>query len=217
MSSNEMTGNDDTTTPRQTIPTATDSLREHRARLLAARLAAGPALLELDDAIELFWAYQHRIGACHPIGDDDQNKQLLRLAKDAGLFAGICRAIVAGEEFYQTAENRAARAAAVGRARIAVGELMKNEGRRDVRSHRVGRATLATGGVTMAYRAVVAFTCVQCAGAIPSGALFSRQTRHTPSRGVGMPTTNPVCVTCRPLRLEDTGETEAAAPDARED
>ena len=86
-----------------------------------------------------------------------------------------------------------------------------------VRSHRVGRATLATGVVTIAYRAVVEFTCVQCAGVIPTGALFSRQTRHTPSRGVGMPATDPVCVTCRPLRLEDTGETETAATDARED
>ena len=87
-------------------------MREHRAQQLAALLAEGPSLLELDDAIELFWAYQDRIGTCHPIGDDDQDKKLLRLAKDAGLFAGICRAIVAGEEFYRSAENRAARAAA---------------------------------------------------------------------------------------------------------
>ncbi len=106
------TPNDPTAQPQQTTPTAKDSLRRHRAQQLAALLADGPALLELDDAIELFWAYQDRIGACHPIGDDDQDKKLLRLAKDAGLFAGICRAIVAGEEFYQSAENRAARAAA---------------------------------------------------------------------------------------------------------
>ncbi len=92
---------------------------------------------------------------------------------------------------------------------------MKNEGRRDVRSNRVGRATLATGVITTAYRAVVAFVCVECAGAIPPGALFSRQSRHTPSRGVGMPTTDPVCVTCRPLCVEDIEET--AATDARED
>ncbi len=94
---------------------------------------------------------------------------------------------------------------------------MKNEGRRDVRSNRVGRAMLGTGVITIAYRAVVAFVCVECAGAIPPGAFFSRQTRHTPSRGVGMPTTDPVCVTCRPLRLEDNGETETAVTDARED
>jgi len=86
---------------------------------------------------------------------------------------------------------------------------------RDVRSHRVGRATLATGGITIAYRAVVAFTCVQCAGAIPPGALFSRQTRRTPTGAMGVTTTDPICGTCRPLRLEDTGE--AAATDARDD
>ncbi len=87
--------------------------------------------------------------------------------------------------------------------------------RGDVRSHRVGRATLATGGVTTAYRAVVEFTCVQCAGAIPPGALFSRQTRHTPTGAMGVTTTDPVCITCRPFCLEDTGE--AAATDARDD
>ncbi len=87
--------------------------------------------------------------------------------------------------------------------------------RGDVKSHRVGHVTLATGGVTTAYRAVVAFTCVQCAGAIPPGALFSRQTRHTPNGAMGVTTTDPVCITCRPFCLEDTGE--AAATDARDD
>jgi len=111
-STTNTTPHDPTAQPRQTTRTAKDSLREHRAQQLAALLAEGPSLLELDDAIELFWAYQDRIGTCHPIGDDDQDKKLLRLAKDAGLFAGICRAIVAGEEFYRSAENRAARAAA---------------------------------------------------------------------------------------------------------
>jgi len=104
---------DQMTTPQQqTTRTAKDSLRERRGQELAALLADGPALLELDDAIELFWAYQDRIGTCHPIGDDDQDKQLLRLAKDADLFAGICRAIVAGEELFCSDDNRAARAAA---------------------------------------------------------------------------------------------------------
>ncbi len=87
---------------------------------------------------------------------------------------------------------------------------MALEERRDVKSHRVGGATLATGVVTTAYRAVVEFTCVQCVGAIVPGALFSRQTRrtplHTPLRTTGALTTEPVCVTCRPLRLEDAGE-----------
>ncbi len=87
--------------------------------------------------------------------------------------------------------------------------------RGDVRSHRVGRATLATGGVTTAYRAVAAFECVQCAGIIAPGALFSRQTRHTPTGAMGVTTTDPVCVICRPFHLEDTGKT--AATDGRED
>ncbi len=83
---------------------------------------------------------------------------------------------------------------------------MKNEGRRDVKSNRVGRATLATGGVTTAYRAVVAFECVQCAGTIAPGALFSRQSRHTSRGTMGAPANDPVCVTCRPLRLEGIDE-----------
>ncbi len=76
----------------------------------------------------------------------------------------------------------------------------------DAKSHRVGRATLATDGVTTAYRAVVAFECVQCAGTIAPGALFSRRSRHTSWSALGAPATDPVCVTCRPLRLEDAGE-----------
>ena len=94
---------------------------------------------------------------------------------------------------------------------------MPKEKHSETKSHRVGRATLATGVVTTAYRAVVAFACVQCAGVIPSGALFSRRSRHTSWVALGAPATDPVCVTCRPLRLEDTGETETAATDARED
>ncbi len=89
--------------------------------------------------------------------------------------------------------------------------------RSDVKSNRVGRAMLATGGVTTGYRALVAFECVLCARTIAPGELFSRQTRRTPTGAMGATTTDPVCVTCRPLRLEDTGETEAAATDARED
>ncbi len=78
--------------------------------------------------------------------------------------------------------------------------------RSDVKSNRVGRATLATGGVTTAYRAVAAFECVQCARAIAPGALFSRQPRRTPPGAFGMTATDPICVTCRPLRLETTSE-----------
>ncbi len=75
-----------------------------------------------------------------------------------------------------------------------------------VRSHRVGRATLATGVVTIAYRAVVEFTCVQCAGVIPTGALFSRQTRRTSWGALGAMTTDPVCIACRPFCLEGIDE-----------
>ena len=57
---------------------------------------------------------------------------------------------------------------------------MTKERHSEAKSHRVGRATLGTGVVTTAYRAVVALECVQCAGAIAPGALFSRQPRRTP-------------------------------------
>ncbi len=74
-----------------------------------------------------------------------------------------------------------------------------------MKSHRVGRATLVSGVVTTVYRAVTTFTCVQCAGTIAPGVLFSRQTRRTPTGALGVTTTDPVCVTCRPLRLDDAG------------
>jgi len=92
---------------------------------------------------------------------------------------------------------------------------MTKESHSAVKSHRVGRAMLATGAVTTAYRAVVAFECVQCAGTIAPRALFSRQTRHTPTGVLGRPTTDPVCVLCRPLRLDDAGE--AVTTDTRDD
>jgi hypothetical protein len=79
-----------------------------------------------------------------------------------------------------------------------------------VKSHRVGRATLHTGTVTTAYRAVVTFTCVECGQTIAPDALFSRQPRHTPLHTPFQTSSalasDPVCVICRPLRLEDVGE-----------
>ena len=83
----------------------------------------------------------------------------------------------------------------------AQGELIVR--RATKKSHRVGRATLTDGVVTTAYRAVVAFTCVQCAREIASGELFSRLTRRTQGGGMSAPTTDPICATCRPLRLDD--------------
>jgi len=83
---------------------------------------------------------------------------------------------------------------------------MTKESHREVKSHRVGRATLVSGMVTTAYRAVVAFTCVQCAGTSAPGALCSRQSRHAPLQTTGALAPDPICRTCRPLRLDDAGE-----------
>lgn len=83
---------------------------------------------------------------------------------------------------------------------------MAKERYSDAKSHRVGRATLETGAVTTAYRAVATVECAQCAGAIGPGDLFSRQSRLTPIGAVSGTTTDPICVTCRPLRLEGVGK-----------
>jgi len=81
---------------------------------------------------------------------------------------------------------------------------------RAVKSHRVGQALAADGVVAPVYRAVVAFECGQCAGAIGPGEMFSRQTRRAPVhvalRTTGLLTIEPICVTCRPLRLEGIDE-----------
>ncbi len=87
--------------------------------------------------------------------------------------------------------------------------------RSDTKSHRVGRVTLHDGVITTAYRAVVELTCVQCAGVITPGALFSRRSRHVPVGAVDMATSDPVCGSCRPLSLDDAGGA-AGATDARE-
>ncbi len=96
---------------------------------------------------------------------------------------------------------------------------MAKERYSDAKSHRVGRATLETGAVTTAYRAVATVECAQCAGAIGPGEIFSRQTRrapvHVPLRATGLLTIEPICVTCRPLRLDDVGE--AVTTDTRDD
>ncbi len=87
---------------------------------------------------------------------------------------------------------------------------MAKERQSDAKSHRVGRATLDTGVVTSAYRAAVEITCNQCGRTIAEGELFSRQTRRAPLHAhiqtTAVMTTEPICVTCRPLRLEDVGE-----------
>ncbi len=86
--------------------------------------------------------------------------------------------------------------------------------RKDIKSNRVGRATLANGVGTIAYRAVGdRYDCGQCGQAIAPGALFSRRTQRIPigARGV-TPTTEPVCLTCRPLYVEDAGSDDGTIP-----
>jgi len=94
------------------------------------------------------------------------------------------------------------------------GRGLTPSGRKDVKSHRVGRATLDDGVITTAYRAVAAVTCVQCGAMIAPGSLFSRRTRHASAGAMGAsPTTEPVCVVCRPLRLDDAAGDASAATD----
>ncbi len=78
------------------------------------------------------------------------------------------------------------------------------------KSHVVGPATARDGVRTLAYRACQALVCAQCGGAILPDSLFSRRSRHVTWAAVGAVTTAPVCVTCRPLRVD--GATEASAP-----
>jgi len=88
---------------------------------------------------------------------------------------------------------------------------MAIEERRTVKSKHVGPGTLSAGGRTTAYRAIVELMCGMCGQPIQPGALFSR---HAPYKGAIH--LAPTCIRCRPLRLEDTGETETAATDTRE-
>lgn len=78
----------------------------------------------------------------------------------------------------------------------------------DLKSHRVGRATLANGVGTMAYRALVDIECAMCARVITPGDLFSRRTQRAPVQVMGMTTMEPLCTTCRPLRLDSDSADE---------
>jgi len=83
------------------------------------------------------------------------------------------------------------------------------------KSHRVGRATLNNGVGTTAYRAVEVLECAHCGGAIAPDALFSRRARRTPVRAMGATgitggtTMEPLCIACRPLRLDSAGSGDA--------
>jgi len=78
------------------------------------------------------------------------------------------------------------------------------------KSRVVGPATDSEGMRTMAYRAVVPCVCVQCRRAILVDDVFSRRSPHVPVGATGGVTAAPVCVACRPLRVE--GATDAPAP-----
>ncbi len=75
------------------------------------------------------------------------------------------------------------------------------------KSHVVGLATDSEGARTRAYRACESLVCAQCRGAILPESIFSRRSRHVTWAAVGAVTTAPVCVTCRPLRVEETTDT----------
>jgi len=78
------------------------------------------------------------------------------------------------------------------------------------KSHVVGPATDSDGMRTTAYRAVVPCVCVQCRRVILRDDVFSRRSQHVPVGSMRGVTAAPVCVACRPLRVE--GATDAPAP-----
>jgi len=81
---------------------------------------------------------------------------------------------------------------------------------RHVKSHVVGPATDGQGARTTAYLAIVPCICVQCRRAILADDVFSRRSQHVPVGSMRGVTAAPVCVACRPLRVE--GATDAPAP-----
>jgi len=85
------------------------------------------------------------------------------------------------------------------------------------RSHRAGRATLLNGVGTTAYRALVDIECATCGCVIAPGDLFSRRTQRTPHHEPGaleLTTTEPLCLICRPLRLEENADRPASTEGA---
>ena len=81
--------------------------------------------------------------------------------------------------------------------------MMPQRPKAHTQSHVVGPA-LAEGGVrTTAYQACVALVCSACGRAIPPDAFFSRRSRKVAPYATGQLHTVPVCMTCRPLQVED--------------
>jgi len=71
-----------------------------------------------------------------------------------------------------------------------------------VKSTCVGPAIDGAATLTTAYRAVVTVECVECKGAINPGDLFSRRSQPVARDMIGALTTAPVCLACRPLRVQ---------------
>ncbi len=79
------------------------------------------------------------------------------------------------------------------------------------KNHVVGPATDSEGTRTTAYRAVAEFVCAQCGGRIIADLLFSRgaqQGYRNGTFGVGLAMA-PICMTCRPLRVDEAADTPA--------
>ncbi len=70
------------------------------------------------------------------------------------------------------------------------------------KSHIVGPARRDDGRTTTAYRAVAPHVCGQCGAEISPDALFSRRTASRVGASAINLTQAPVCVACRPLRVE---------------
>jgi len=83
--------------------------------------------------------------------------------------------------------------------------------RHQPRSRIVGRARQPDGATTTAYRAVAPHVCGHCGATITPDALFSRRTASRVGASAINLTQAPVCITCRPFRVEgDTDETDDA-------
>ncbi len=56
------------------------------------------------------------VTAANGIGDDNQDAKLFSLAKDAGIVAGLCHAIITGEDFFRSNQKCARQRAATEQA-----------------------------------------------------------------------------------------------------
>ncbi len=71
----------------------------------------------------------------------------------------------------------------------------------------IGPAVRPDGTRTTAYRALTALVCAQCGARIAVGGVFSRRGRHAPGGFMGGGAVMElVCLACRPVRAEGTGD-----------